>query len=397
MKKFFALIWKDTVLRFASVYEWLFFLILPIFFTFILAGGTGSPSDPRIRLMVVDQAGSPLSTDLIKSLETSETIRPEVATLSQAEEQFSQRRVSTILVIPAAFTIEDLMEGPVTLEVREQVNNLNALVAEREIEAMVMRTSSSLQIASGSVHQAERISPFLSDSARQTYFTTALKDAEQLMSEAPDRLDVIRGDTPDPVEYDPKTNSSAGQLITWVFIPLIGLSGMFAFERERGTLKRLLTTPTRKPTFIVSTITGQVLIALIQMAMLIGFGILVMHVNWGNNIGALCLIMVVSAITAASMGTMMGAFVKTESQANSLSIMVGMLMALLGGCWYPLELFPVAIQNIVKVLPTTWAMQGMLDVALRGQGVVGIIPETAVLLGFSVIFFAIGVLRFRYE
>jgi ABC-2 type transport system permease protein len=59
--------------------------------------------------------------------------------------------------------------------------------------------------------------------------------------------------------------------------------------------------------------------------------------------------------------------VKTEGQASGLSIMLGMVMALLGGCWYPLEMFPQFIQQIVRVLPTTWAMQGMLDLVLRGS------------------------------
>ncbi len=397
MKKIFAIIWKDTILRFASLYEWLFFLILPIFFTFILAGGTGAPADQRILLLVVDQAQSPLSASLITSLESSETLRPEVTELADAEEIFSQRRVSSILVIPSTFILENLIEAPVTLEVREQLNNLNAMVAQREIEAIVGRTSSAFQIASGSVAQAESIRPFASAAARQTYFQVAQEDAERLMSDAPDRLEVIKGDTPDQINYDPKTNSSAGQLITWVFIPLIGLSGMLSYEREKGTLKRMLTTPTTKTTFMVGTITGQVVIALGQMALLVAFGILVMHVNWGRDISALALVLVASAIAAAALGTMLGAFVKNENQANGLSIMIGMLMALLGGCWYPLELFPAAVQNIVKVLPTTWAMQGLLDVGVRGAKITGVLPEAGILLGFAVVFFTIGVLRFRYE
>ncbi|MBS4016274.1 MAG: ABC transporter permease, partial [Candidatus Latescibacteria bacterium] len=80
-----------------------------------------------------------------------------------------------------------------------------------------------------------------------------------------------------------------------------------------------------------------------------------------------------------------------------LSIMAGMVMALLGGCWYPLELFPAAVQNIVKMLPTTWAMQGMLDLVLRNGGLVEILPEAGVLLGFAVVFFGVGVIQFRYE
>ena len=169
-------------------------------------------------------------------------------------------------------------------------------------------------------------------------------------------------------------NSSAGQMITWVFIPLIGISSVFAYERQRGTLRRLLTTPTGKGTYLLGTILGNVFWALVQMTLLVTFGALVMKVNWADNPAALAVMMTASALAAAALGTMLGTFVKTEGQASGLSIMLGMVMALLGGCWYPIELFPAVVRNIVKVLPTTWAMQGMLDILLRGQGVVGILP-----------------------
>jgi ABC-2 type transport system permease protein len=61
MGKIFAIAWKDTLVRFAGGSRWLFFLILPIVFTIVLAGGTGSSSNNRVRLVVVDQANSPLS------------------------------------------------------------------------------------------------------------------------------------------------------------------------------------------------------------------------------------------------------------------------------------------------------------------------------------------------
>jgi ABC-2 type transport system permease protein len=93
----------------------------------------------------------------------------------------------------------------------------------------------------------------------------------------------------------------------------------------------------------------------------------------------------------------MGAFVKTEGQANGLSIMLGMVMALLGGCWYPIELFPRVVQDVTRVLPTRWAMEGILNLALRGQGLENVLPHIGVLLAFALVGFAIGVWRFRYE
>ena len=137
--------------------------------------------------------------------------------------------------------------------------------------------------------------------------------------------------------------------------------------------------------------------ALIQMSLLVLFGIFALGLAWGREPLALIILLTCSALAAGAIGTTMGTFIKTEGQASGLSIMAGMVMALMGGCWYPLELFPPVVQNIVKILPTTWAMQGMLDLVLRGGGLMDILPEAGVLLGFAAIFFSIGVMRFRYE
>lgn len=55
------------------------------------------------------------------------------------------------------------------------------------------------------------------------------------------------------------------------------------------------------------------------------------------------------------------------------------------------------MRTAVKILPTTWAMQGRLDIVLRGQGLTGVLAEAGVLLGFAAVFFAVGVWHFRYE
>jgi ABC-2 type transport system permease protein len=139
------------------------------------------------------------------------------------------------------------------------------------------------------------------------------------------------------------------------------------------------------------------LIALAQMTILVLFGIFVMKLAWGGEPLALFTILFAAALAAAAFGTTLGTFVKTEGQASGLSIMFGMVFAMMGGCWYPYELFPQAVQSAMKILPTTWAMQGLLDIVLRGRGLLAILPEAGVLLCFAAIFFAIGIWRFRYE
>ncbi len=398
MKKILAIAWKDAIIRFASSSELLFFIILPVFFTFLLAGGTPSgDEDPRIRLLVVDEAQTTISEQIIGELEKSTAVRPEVVTRGEAMDQFDQRRASAVFIIPAGVDVESLQSGSAEVEMLQQPNNLNATIAERTVLTAIRRVSSAVSAAQNAVRQREAKQPFATEAEKQAYFESSLELAQNIQADSPQRVTVIEGATSDAIEYDPRANSSAGQLITWVFIPLFGISALFAYERQQGTLRRLLTTPSRKATFLLGTISGQVAMALIQMLLLVGFGIWVMKLNWGHEPLALFIILLTSALAAAAFGTLMGTFVKTEGQATGLSIMFGMVMALMGGCWYPLELFPTAIQNAVKILPTTWAMQGMLDLVLRGKGLADILPEAGVLLGFAVVFFSVGVWRFRYE
>lgn len=397
MKKILAIIRKETLLRFASPIEWLFFLILPVVFTVVLAGGTGGSGDNRVRLIVVDQAQTPVSEELVAELEQSPSLRIEEQSLSEAESEFSQRSVAAILILPEGLELSRLQDGSVTVELRQQPNNLDAQIAQRGVMAAAARVSSAVDIAGRSVEAAEAIRPFESEEARSVYFDTSLAAARNELEGSPERVVIRQGSTRDEIEYNPQANSSAGQLITWVFVPLLAISSTFAFERENGTLRRFLTTPTSKSLYLLGIIASFVLAALVQMLLLVIFGEAVLGLNWGQSPAALGLMLASTALAGAALGTLMGSYVRSDSQASNLSIMLGMVMALLGGCWYPLELFPEFVRTAVMVLPTRWAMEGMLDIVARGLGVDAVLPEATVLLGFALVFFIAGVKRFRFE
>jgi ABC-2 type transport system permease protein len=399
MKKIFAIAWKDAIIRFASSSELLFFIILPLVFTFLVAGGTpsGAPTNNRTRLVVVDQANNTISQEIIAELEKSTAAYPDVLSLEDAEADFDARRADAILIIPSGLDLASIQNGIAELEFRQQPNNMEASIAKRAAQTAIRSVSSSINAANTALDEAKAKGTFESSEAEQAYFDDSLKLAKEMQADAPERIKVIEGNTTDSVQYDPRANSSAGQMVTWVFIPLFGISALFAFERQQGTLRRLLTTPTTKAIFLLGTISGQVVMALVQMTLLILFGMFALDLNWGREPFALFVLLTCAALAAGAIGTAMGTFVKTEGQASGLSIMAGMVMALLGGCWYPLELFPAAVQNIVKILPTTWAMQGLIDLLLRNAGLSGILLESGVLLGFAALFLSIGVMRFRYE
>jgi ABC-2 type transport system permease protein len=398
MKKILAIAWKDILNRFSDKGELLFFVILPVIFTLAISATGGGQSEKKISLLVVDQDNSSFSTELVSELKKSESVDVKALSLEQAQTQFDDKKAPIWLTIPAGFerSILSGMEGP--LELHKQPRNNDADTVESgTIYSAVSTVNRAVAVAKNSLTEAELIRPFTSVEERQAYFAASLAAAQQAFQAAPRRLSYTRPPEAKQTSFSMASQASTGQLVTWVFIPLLGISALFIWERESHTLQRLITTPTSKATFLLGTVTGQVVVAILQMIILVGFGVYVLRLDWGNSISGLAVMLICFALAAAALGTAMGTFVKTSAQASNLSIALGMVMSLLGGAWLPGEMFSQGVRTAMKVLPTAWAMKGFNDLVLRGKGLVDILPSAGVLIGFAVVFFTIGVLRFRYE
>lgn len=398
MRRILSIAWKDILVRFASPSELLFFIVLPVIFSVVVSGfATGQgEADRRIVVLVVDQDGGALSNELVQTLAESESVRPELLDATAAAKRFDDGEAPVLLTIPAGFEASLRAGQPVDLGLQVEPTNANGLAAQQAIQAAAAQVSRALSAASGSVAAAEQIQPFGDDAQRTAYFDASLRAAQELFASAPTRMVAVAAVQNEQEQYSGAVQGSAGQMLVWVFIPLLGTSALMAYERATGTLKRLLTTPTSKAGYLLGTITGQYGVGIVQMLLLVIFGALILKVNWGPPAAVLG-VLLAFGLSSVAMGVMLGAFVKTESQANGLSIMLGMTFGLLSGCLWPLELFPPAMQKVAHVLPMTWAMQALTDLGMRGKYFVAVLPNIAVMLAFAVVFFLIGVKRFRYE
>lgn len=400
MSKVIAIALKDMKLRFSGKTELLFFLILPLIFTLLLSGVLFGGGSNKIVMVVVDEDKSDLSNKLVSLLQSSEVVIPSLLVRESAQETFDKRDAAAILIIPSGMEANLKAGQVVMLNFTLDPSNNNGFAVQQEVQKAMGQISRSLAVANASIWEAEQIQPFADAAQRQSYYDQSLVAAQQEFSSAPARIIITQPKNTVDIQTREETQAaqaSAGQLVIWVFIPLLGTSEIMAYERVWGTMRRLVTTPTRKPTFLLGMITGQFSSGLIQMLMLVVIGVVLLKVPWGQNPLALLLLLISFALAAVAMGTMMGTFTRTPSQANGLSIAAGMVMGLLGGCMFPLELFPPAVANVAKILPTTWAMMGMTQLTVYNAGFIQILPYAAVLLGFALVFFVVGVWRFRYE
>jgi ABC-2 type transport system permease protein len=403
MKQILAIGWKDTLIRFSSRGEWLFFIILPVVFSLVVSFGVGSAygsdGDSRIPVLVVDLDGGELADDLIAALDSSATVRVIRTGREEAEASFKEREAPAILVIPDGLERARTGGRTVDLQFTAAAGNTDAIAAQQAVQAALGAVGRSLQAAGIITAAAEDIRPFADDAARQAFYEGAKTEAQSRFAEQPEWITVTKPGLSEAEQatWTPQGQASAGQLITWVFIPLLGISGMFAYERQQGTLRRLISAPVSVTTALLGTVAGQLATALAQMMILALIGTALFGLPWWHNPAATLAMFAAFGLASVAFGTMLGTFVKTEAQAGGLSLALGMSMAMLGGCWYPRELFPDIVQKITLALPTTWSMIGMNDILLRGADLAGVLPVVGVLCGFAAVFLSIGVLRFRYE
>ncbi len=399
MPKLLTIAWNHIRLEFQDRSSIVFFLILPLVFTIIIGGALGGNigDDNRIAVAFVDEDHSTLSTQLQATLGTSTVIRALAKSAAEANKLLEDKGVSAKLTVPAGFGSALIAGKPIELNLQAAPGDSNVLAVQQAVGSAADQIGSAAVVAQSSISEAVSIKPFASEADRQAYFDQSLQLAQAALKNPPARTEVTQAPHVNLQVADGTTQGSAGQLVTWVLITLIGASEFLVNERLGGTLRRLAVTPTRKSIILLGNILGRLGMGIVQMILLIGFGALVLKVNWGQSPAALALIMVSFALAAVALGVMLGTFVSTRSQAGSLTVLFSMLFAALGGCWWPLEITPKIYQTVVKVLPTTWAMSGFTDVIVRSKGVVDILPNVLILLGFAAVFFFIGVRRMRFD
>ena len=67
-----------------------------------------------------------------------------------------------------------------------------------------------------------------------------------------------------------------------------------------------------------------------------------------------------------------------------------MVLAGLGGCWWPGEVMPQWLLTAAHVFPTAWAMDGFHALISFGRGVEGVVVPSLALLGFGALFGVLG-------
>ena len=178
---------------------------------------------------------------------------------------------------------------------------------------------------------------------------------------------------------------------------MMGMGATIAGERETGELARLFMTPTSVSTVIGGKIAAKLLIELVRALILIFMSILLFNVSIKGGILQTFIVLVIGALCFVGFGIMLSARTQTQEDYAQIVLPFSMPMMFVSGVFYPIETMPWILQKLAYVFPLTYLNDAMRGIMLKGQTLGDVWLDLVVLLGFTVLFFIIGVKRFNRD
>ncbi|MGP8079517.1 MAG: ABC transporter permease [Dehalococcoidales bacterium] len=410
LRNMWFLMLKDLKIFAADRAALIFALLFPFFFVvlfnFVMTGTNGQDTRLVINLATNEPAGG-ISNQIIASMATQDIATltpgaPDIVWLKdydQAMQDVKDNKLDGFIAFPADFTEAVTTGYGTNLEVIYNPNDIQSIAAlegvaqsiaaeinAREVvnEAVIGIVTESETAAPGSISNPSQI--ILFQLTGQTGTTTPAPLITFNIQE-----------TGDVKATNPSEYTIPGYLVMFVFFTAAFSAAQLVRERQNHTLERLLSSSATKTEILGGVYGGTVAKGLIQIAIFWAVGILGYKMNLGVAPLAVILISVLMVLMASAFGVMLATFVRTERSASSIGVLTSLILAPLGGCWWPLYITPQWMQNLAKITPHGWATTAFNKLLIFGGNFSSVAPNMLVLIGFGVVFGVMAILRFRTE
>ncbi len=166
-------------------------------------------------------------------------------------------------------------------------------------------------------------------------------------------------------------------------------------ERERGTLPRLLVTPTSAPVIITGEMGGIALTGLLQMVFLWGATTILIGAWWGPPLGV-APVLVGLVLCATGMGALITAWSRTPRQAGAIGMAVSLIGAAFSGTFFPRFNLPPWVQYLSLVTPNAWGIE-LFSRLQSGSTFAELLPWLGGMAGVTAFYFIVALVGFRRQ
>jgi ABC-2 type transport system permease protein len=289
------------------------------------------------------------------------------------------------------------VSAPINVEVLETQNQLAVELLPTDSSAThALRTGRvALVVTSNSEGEVEyRFDPSRPDAR------TARTIVDETLQRAAGRQDVL-------TVRETKISERGSRYIDFLIPGLLGMSVMgtgiwsivfsVVTSRTKKLLKRLAATPMSRVDYLLSFIVARFVYLIGEVAVLLGFGVLVFDIPVRGSFGTIALVCLLSGFTFNAIGLLLASRAKTIEAASGLTNLVMFPMWIFSGVFFSSTNFPDAFQPFIKLLPLTASVDALRATMLQGAPLASLGSEMAVMTGWLVLSFVVALKIFRWR
>ncbi len=213
---------------------------------------------------------------------------------------------------------------------------------------------------------------------------------------------VAKGDNA-PVAINASQHNVPAWTIFAMFFMVVSLGANIVKEKESGSFIRLKTMPSSVWWLLSAKMFLYLLVAIIQAALIFTFGaqmfsyLSLPEIDIPRNWLALSSVVLVSGFSAVSYAMLIGAFAKTQIQANVFGAISVIILAALGGIWVPVFMMSDSLQKISWFSPLRQSLDAFYTLFLSGGNWNDLLPSIINLLLFIVLCQVATIVKFRID
>jgi len=166
--------------------------------------------------------------------------------------------------------------------------------------------------------------------------------------------------------------------------------------RQRKLLKRFVASPMRRSDFLLALASSRLVLMLIELVLLLGFGILVFHMHVAGSWPSILIIASLGALCFGGMGLLTASRAQKIETVSGLINLVMMPMWILSGVFFSYERFPAFLHPLIQALPLTALNDALRAAVLEGAPLGHQSARLLVLCLWGVISYLLALRWFRW-
>jgi ABC-2 type transport system permease protein len=176
-----------------------------------------------------------------------------------------------------------------------------------------------------------------------------------------------------------------------------GLGFSIVDARRKKLMKRLIATPMPRHYYLLSFLLARIVLLVVEVTALVGFGTLVFGVPLRGPLWQLALLCVLGSLSFSALGLLISSRAKTIEAVSGLMNLVMLPMWVMSGVFFSAQRFPSLVQPVIKALPLTALIDALRANMLQGANFSQVAAQIGILGAWLIACFTLALWLFRWR